>query len=75
MLEVYDRPHAVVKHSEYEWVRDIAHTQSIESFWSLIKRGIMGQYHHVSKKYLPLYLAEFTSDLTTGRIPKSRSFF
>ena len=29
------------------------------SFWALLKRGIMGTYHNVSKKYLPLYLAEF----------------
>jgi transposase-like protein len=30
-----------------------------ESFWSLLKRGIVRTYHNVSKKYLPLYLAEF----------------
>ncbi len=36
------------------------HTQNIESFWSLLKRGIMGTYHNVSKKYLRLNLAEFS---------------
>jgi hypothetical protein len=41
-------------------VRGEVHTQNIESFWSLLKRGIMGTYHNVSKKYLPLYLAEFS---------------
>lgn len=51
--------HEMVKHHEAEYVRGQAHTQSIESFWSLLKRGIMGSYHQVSKKYLPLYLAEF----------------
>jgi transposase-like protein len=34
-------------------------TNSIESFWAIIKRGIMGQYHHVSPKRLPEYVAEF----------------
>jgi transposase-like protein len=41
-------------------VRGKVHTQTIESFWSLLRRGIMGSYHKISKAYLPLYLAEFT---------------
>ncbi len=53
------RAHEVIKHGENEYVRGIVHTNSIESFWSLFKRGVMGSYHSVSKKYLPLYLAEF----------------
>jgi transposase-like protein len=40
-------------------VRGEVHTNNLESFWSLFKRGIMGSFHHVSKKYMPLYLAEF----------------
>jgi transposase-like protein len=54
-----DYPHESVSHSTGEYVRGEVHTNNIESFWSLLKRGIMGSYHHVSKKYLPLYLAEF----------------
>jgi hypothetical protein len=53
-------PHDHVTHSKYEYVRGNVHTQSIESFWSLLKRGIIGNYHKVSAKYLPLYLNEFT---------------
>ena len=52
--------HAAVKHSAGEYVRGVVHTNNIESFWSLLKRGIMGSFHHVSKDYLPLYLNEFS---------------
>ena len=55
----YGFPHEVIKHSAGEYVRGEVHTQNIESFWSLLKRGIVGTYHNVSKAYLPLYLAEF----------------
>ena len=34
------------------------HTNTMESFWAIVKRAIFGQFHHVSKKYLPLYLNE-----------------
>ncbi len=50
------RKHEAVNHSQNEWVRP----NTIESFWSLIKRGVVGQYHNVSKKYLPFYLNEFS---------------
>lgn len=53
-------PHEIVTHRDEEYVRGQVHTQTIESFWSLLRRGIMGSYHKVSKAYLPLYLAEFT---------------
>ena len=51
--------HEVIRHTANEYVRGEVHTNSIESFWSLLKRGVIGTYHNVSKKYLPLYLAEF----------------
>jgi transposase-like protein len=51
--------HGTVTHSTGEYVRGEVHTNNIEAFWSLLKRGIMGTYHNVSAKYLPLYLAEF----------------
>jgi hypothetical protein len=35
------------------------HTQTIEGFWSIFKRGIVGSFHKVSAKYMPLYVAEF----------------
>jgi transposase-like protein len=51
--------HGVVNHSAHEYVSGTVHTNTIEGFWSLLKRGILGTYHNVSRKYLPLYLNEF----------------
>ena len=51
--------HIFVKHSEGEYVKGKAHTNTIEGFWSLLKRGIMGQYHNLSKQYLNKYIDEF----------------
>lgn len=51
--------HRVVNHREGQYVNGAVHTNTIESFWSLLKRGVMGTYHNVSRKYLPLYLNEF----------------
>ena len=52
-------PHSTVHHGAGEYARGVVHTQTIDGFWSLLKRGIMGTFHNVSKKYLPLYVAEF----------------
>lgn len=51
--------HHSVSHGRGEYVRGAVHTATIDGFWSLLKRGIMGQYHKVSAKYLPLYVKEF----------------
>jgi transposase-like protein len=50
--------HEVVNHSD-EYVRGDAHTNTAENFFSILKRGINGVYHHVSPAHLPRYLAEF----------------
>jgi ribosomal protein L37AE/L43A len=52
-------PHGMVDHSRKKYVSGVIHTNTIEGFWSLVKRGVMGSYHKVSRKYLPLYVAEF----------------
>jgi ISXO2-like transposase domain/Transposase zinc-ribbon domain len=52
-------PHAVIDHARGEYVVGAVHTNTIEGFWSLIKRGMIGTFHKVSRKYLPLYVAEF----------------
>jgi len=51
--------HNTVVHSNYEYVRGDVYTNTVEGFFSLLKRGINGVYHHVSKEHLHRYLAEF----------------
>ena len=51
--------HQAVNHSAGEFVRGLAHTQSVDGFFSLLKRGVVGTFHHISEQHLPLYLAEF----------------
>jgi ISXO2-like transposase domain len=61
MPKIYE--HKAVKHSAKEYLRKEndfkVHTNTVESKFSLLKRGITGTFHQVSKKHLPLYLAEF----------------
>lgn len=57
--------HYVVNHSQGLYVDGIAHTNSIENFWSILKRGIYGVYHSVSEKHLDRYLAEFSGRFNT----------
>jgi len=52
--------HRRVKHSAKIYVMGDIHTNSVEGFWSLIKRGIGGVYHSVSRKYLQSYLNEYS---------------
>ena len=51
--------HETVKHSVGEYVRDQAHTNGIESFWALLKRGYHGTFHKISEKHLNRYVTEF----------------
>ena len=57
-IEDEDTVHETVNHSEKEWVRGDVHTNTIEGVWSLLKRSIIGSFHHVSVKHLPVYLDE-----------------
>ncbi len=78
---LYNRQHEVVKHSAGEYVKEQAHTNGMESFWSLLKRGIDGTYHHVSVKHLHRYVGEFsgrqndrpldTADQMTGMVQRA----
>ena len=51
--------HESVNHSAHEYVRGAVHTNGMESFWSLLKRGYHGTFHHFSEKHTDRYVAEF----------------
>ncbi len=51
--------HEAVKHSGGEYVKGDAHTNGIESFWSMFKRGYVGTYHQMSRKHMDRYVSEF----------------
>lgn len=51
--------HSVVNHVDGEYVRGIAHSNTAENFFSILKRGVVGTFHHVSEAHLSRYLAEF----------------
>ena len=53
--------HEAVNHSAGEYVRGMAHTNGIESFWAMLKRGYQGTFHHFSEKHLDRYVTEFSS--------------
>jgi hypothetical protein len=52
-------PRGTVDHHRGEYVIGAIHTNTIEGFWSIFKRGVVGTFHKVSAKYMPLYVAEF----------------
>lgn len=60
--------HHAVKHSAKEFVNGMAHTNSIESVWAVLKRGHDGAFHHLSTKHLKRYVDEFTFRLNDGNV-------
>ncbi len=51
--------HSTVNHSIEEYVRGDVYTNTVENYFSILKRGIIGTYHHISNEHMPMYLAEF----------------
>jgi transposase-like protein len=60
--------HVAVDHTIGEYVRDMAHTNGIESFWALLKRGYYGIYHYMSAKHLHRYVNEFAFRHNTAKV-------
>ena len=57
--------HEAVRHSVGEYVRGMAHTNGMESFWSMLKRAHMGTFHKLSPKHLDRYVQEFAGKQNT----------
>jgi transposase-like protein len=55
----FERGHETVRHGTHEYVRGDVHTNSIEGFFGMLRRGLDGIYHSVSRKHLHRYLSEF----------------
>ena len=62
--------HETVNHRIGEYVRDGVTTNSIESVWAVMKRGLYGVYHHASEKHLFRYVNEFTFRLNEGNVKR-----
>lgn len=67
-LEALSFKHETVNHSEGEYVRGNVSTNNVESVFAVLKRGIIGVYHHVSEKHLDRYVDEFAFRLNEGNV-------
>ena len=72
VLNEYKRE--TVNHSKHEWVRGNVHTNGVENFWSVMKRGIHGIYHQISYKHLQKYCDEYSYRYNTRKISDSERF-
>ena len=64
--------HRRINHSEKVYVSGDVHTNTIEGFWSLVKRGLDGVYHSVSRKHLQGYLNEYAWRYNQRNEPRDR---
>ena len=65
------KDHKVVSHGKGEYVRGECYTNTVEGYFSLLKRGIIGSYHHVSKQHLEKYIKEFDFRYNFRNFPDS----
>jgi len=66
--------HQVVKHNTHEYVRGDVHTNTIEGFWGLLKRGIKGVYHLMSDKHIQKYIDEYVFRYNTRSFSEQHRF-
>ncbi|MBI4301186.1 MAG: IS1595 family transposase [Chloroflexi bacterium] len=67
-------PHDVIRH-EVEYVNGDVHIQGMENYWSILKRGIYGVFHHVDEEFLPCYLSEFEFRFNRRKVPDADRFY
>lgn len=66
--------HSYVRHNSGEYVVGDSHTNNIENFWSMFKRGQIGIYHHMSDKHIDRYLTEFSFRYNTRDLSERNRF-
>ena len=70
-LKEHGYHHRVINHLKNRYVKGNVHTNTIDGFWSQLKRSIRGTYVHVSPKYLQTYVDEFTYRYSRCRSPRN----
>ena len=65
--------HETINH-ETEYARGDVHTQNIDNYWSIFKRGVYGAFHHIGEDFLPAYLGEFDFRRNTRKVTDSERF-
>ena len=68
-LSAYGFDHETVHHGVKQWVDGNCHTNSVEGYWSMFKRSVLGTHIHISGKHMPKYLAEFDFRHNTRKVP------
>jgi len=66
--------HKTIQHNLKIYVQGEVHTNTIENFWSVLKRGLYGIYHYTSKKHLDRYLDEFCARYNTRELTEAERF-
>lgn len=66
--------HQTIKHKIAEYVKGEVHTNTIENFWSVLKRGVYGTYHFISTKHVQNYLEEFAFRFNTREFSEAQRF-
>jgi transposase-like protein len=66
--------HQTVNHYKREWTRGMIHTNNVEAFWSVMKRGVYGIYHQISYKHLQRYCDEFSYRYNSRKLKDGERF-